>query len=158
MKGFTYIKLKLLFGLLFVFLSCKSIEKEALTGVWSIDEIIFNQQDISRCMLVNTLNFESNKCVLPNASNCEDISVNDNMAIWEVQKSDTIPVFLVMRSKNPVFNGEFRVVFEEDVENKLLRMTMISETTFIHLRKGLFDFERKINDFRDLIKDSQKGL
>lgn len=146
-----------LYSIIF-FVSCSSIEQKAIEGDWSIDEIHFDQYDIRRCMLVNQIIFRNETCVLPDFTNCQEHFVDNSMGIWRFEKNDSVPVVLKINSENEVFNGFFKVVFEKDSELKLFRMTLISETTFISLRKGFFNFDNDIDKFEDIIELSQKGI
>lgn len=141
-----------------VFSSCYSAKNKAIDGSWSIDEIHYEQYDINRCMLVNIVDFHRGSCKIPDTSNCEDEFLNNRIGTWELMETDNVPLVLIINSSNVAFNGEFKVIFEADRVAKLFRMVLVSESTFISLRKGLFDFDREIEDYSQIIEFSQRGL
>ncbi len=140
------------------FLSCTSIENQAVEGSWSIDEINYMHYDLKMCMLVNIIDFDKDIIVLPNFSNCDDIFVNDRQSTWRLIKSDSVPFLMEINSKNEAFNGVYKVIFEEDREFKLFRMILLSEDVFISMRKGLFDFDNEIERYKEIVDESQRGV
>jgi hypothetical protein len=100
--------------ILFVFFSslllssCKSKVENEMMGVWVIDEIYYNKQDIKMNLLANAMVIRKNyTCELP------IINVNDNHSDkekgeWKIvnKKSET---FFVIKTTNLLFNGTFKI-------------------------------------------------
>jgi len=133
----------------------------AIEGSWTIDTIWFiNKYDLRTCLGNNSLFFSfSEKSNFPAArNNCGNLITGSFDHCGEITldrsklKNDTIPFRLIINSKNQLFSGIYKVVFDKDSENHLLKMELISNKLYIICRKALFNFDENI----DLINELEK--
>jgi hypothetical protein len=129
----------------------------------TIDIIVFKKKyNIRTCLGDNSLFFHfDKKSKLPAADdNCGDVVTGSLDNTGEITlassnlKNDTIPFRLIINTKNQLFSGIYKIVFDKDSENHLLKMELISDNLYVVCRKGLFDFDENI----DLVNELEKYL
>jgi hypothetical protein len=133
----------------------------AIEGWWAIDTIYFkNKYNIRTCLGDNSLFFYfDKKSKFPAAGyNCGDVvtgSFDDSGEITLASsnlKNDTIPFRLIINTKNQLFSGIYKIVFNKDSENHLLKMELKSDNLYIVCSKALFNFDENI----DLVNELEK--
>lgn len=118
---------------------CKPDLKEKVSGVYSIDLLMFNGQDITNELGVNVVSFEKNGiCRLPGMRITSEIKANQEMGTWELNSMDTT---LTIVADHFVFAGTYEISFDKDFEEKLLKINLRSDETNIIASKGLQDFD-----------------
>jgi|GEM_PF-1359681 len=131
--------------------SCRNKVKNTITGWWTIDTIIYQGYEIRPCLLSNWLEFyESGILQLPTPEDrCSNLfSEYNTKGTWRTLQPDSIPLQIVIESKNVIFKGSHQVVFRDDAEDHLLKMEIKSDSLYVVCRKGLFDYDRN----RDLVE------
>ena len=104
--------------------------------------------DIRTCLGDNSLFFHfDEKSSFPAAEyNCGDVIKGSFVRTGEIAlvssplTNDTIPFRLMINSKNQLFSGVYRIVFDRDSQNHLLKMELKSDKLYIVCRKGLFNY------------------
>jgi len=132
----------------------------AIEGWWTIDTIYFKNYNIRTCLGDNSLFFHfDKKSHFPAArNNCGDVIKGsfDNTGLIELSHSnlqnDTIPFRLIIKTKNQLFSGTYRIAFDKDSKNHLLKMELISDKLYVICRKGLFDYD----DNADFVNELEK--
>jgi|SRR6185437_2811627 len=145
-----------------LFNSCTKSYKvsSAIEGWWTIDTIYFKNYNIRTCLGDNSLFFHFNKTShFPAArNNCGTIITGSFDNTGEITlarsnfKNDTIPFRLTINTKNQLFSGVYKIAFDKDSENHLLKMELMSDKLYIICRKGLFNFD----DNMDLVNELEK--
>jgi len=141
------------FGISLLF-SCQTKEHNAIEGFWTIDVIHFNQYDITRCLLVNVVSFESDVCELATTGKCDDLTEYEKLGTWSVFKTDSVTLVLRINTKNEIFRGDQRVIFHRDVEKRMLIMELVSDRLYVVCRKGLFDYDNNSTLIDELLKET----
>ncbi|MBA9078666.1 hypothetical protein [Rufibacter quisquiliarum] len=143
----------------FLFTSCKSEVEETIKGMWTIDTITYNGNDVKGCLNSNVIFFkEGEASTFPTITNgCEEVISPDNNSQpekWEIIKSpnnaDSIPLRLEITSKGKVINGIHRVAFHGDQSEKLLKMEFWSDSLYVLCRKGLFNYDKNLKTINRL--------
>lgn len=125
--------------LMVLFFGCKPTLKQKVIGFYSIDEIIYKQQNIKNDLGVNTISFdEDGMCSLPSMRIVSPIKSEKEKAEWVVNKIDTT---LRITANHVVFNGTYNLRFEKDYETKLLKLILENENVYLKASKGLKDFD-----------------
>ncbi|MEO6632880.1 MAG: hypothetical protein ABIN13_14190 [Mucilaginibacter sp.] len=133
----------------------------AIEGWWTIDTIHFKKKyDIRTCLGENSLFFHfDKKSNFPVAGDkCGDVVTGsfDNSGeitlVTSSLKRDTIPFRLIINTKNQLFSGVYKIVFDKDSVNHLLKMELMSDDLYIVCRKGLFNFDENV----DLVNELEK--
>lgn len=128
--------------------SCKRSKIEhAIEGLWSIDTILYQNQEISNCISGNfifRINEDSRFPIV--LAQCNSLVKNETRGIARIQliesPSDSeIPYRLKIDANNKIFSGEKKIIFYGDRKNKLLKMEIFSDSLYIVCRKGLFDLD-----------------
>lgn len=122
--------------LFLLFQSCSNKLYERVEGIWSIDEMYYQEENIMFNFLSNIIIFkEEGVCSLP------IVYRNDpERGSWEVHKKDRI-AYLNVQSKNEFFAKQYVVNFERDPKARVLRMILVSGDLYIKCTKGLYNYE-----------------
>ena len=125
-----------------------------------MDTIYFKNYSIRTCLGNNSLFFYfDKKSIFPIAGeNCGNIITGSFDETGEISlvnsnlKNDTIPFRLLIKTRNRLFSGSYKIAFDKDSKNHLLKMELISDKLYIVCRKGLFDFDANV----DLVNELEK--
>jgi hypothetical protein len=103
------------------------------------------------CVLGNGMSFDENhRCNLPITKNyCEGLVVFEERGGWAVLENDEGRLVLTIETKTIIFAGSHRMIFKRDVQNKLLKLELQSDSLYVVCRKGLCDYDRN----QDLINE-----
>ena len=115
--------------LLGLFYSCENSLHENIEGLWQIENLNFQNKNITNTLSLNTISFRENSGSVPRASKYH-MDENIDWKVLESEKSDSI----IIKSKNPVFNGKYRILFAKDEQNSIFAK-LISDDTQIEIRK-----------------------
>ena len=141
--------------IIIIFASCESKVEKTIEGSWSIDTLYYHEYDIRNCVLINVIDFEQFFCELPTTeSYCEGLVEYVREGQWEVEKTDSIPLVLKIKTENAIFSGTHRVIFKKDEQNRLLKMELRSDNLYVVCRKGLFNYDKNEDLVDDLVKMS----
>jgi len=141
--------------IIIIFASCESKVEKTIEGSWSIDTLYYHEYDIRNCVLINVIDFEHFFCELPTTeSYCEGLVEYVREGQWEVEKTDSIPLVLKIKTENAIFSGTHRVIFKKDEQNRLLKMELRSDDLYVVCRKGLFNYDKNEDLVDDLVKMS----
>lgn len=132
-----------------------------IEGWWTMDTIIFKNYNIRNCLGDNSLFFHfDKKSIFPAArNNCGSVITGSYDNTGEITlansniKNDTIPFRLIVKTKNQLFSGVYKIAFDKDSKNHLLKMELVSDNLIIICRKGLFNYEKNI----DLINELERA-
>ena len=120
-----------LIAIVFVFSSCKNKVEKQVMGVWVIDKITYDNQDIKLQLLANAMTFRKDySCDIP-IIKVEDNHTDKQKGEWRVNEKKG-KVFLFIKSTNDLFNGEFKIekVWQEHdniSQGELLKMIISSD-------------------------------
>jgi hypothetical protein len=132
-------KILLTFILGYLIVGCKPNFEKKIIGVYSIDEIYYNGQDLTNDLGVNVIDFDKNGfCSLPPMRIFSPIKSSREIGVWKTNSLDTT---LSITAKHIVFNGIYKVSFKKDYDEKLLKIVLESEGIQIIATKGLQDFD-----------------
>ncbi|MBF0575567.1 hypothetical protein [Dysgonomonas sp. GY617] len=136
---------KYIFFILIIFLSsCTSRLDRKLTGIWSID--------IDSLSTDNPLwyNFLDNMFILRNDHTASlpailnlDINYTDGIK-WETVNGEVSDSIYFHTQEHPM-SGKFKITFYRDYKEKLFKMRLENDNTVIICRKGLQNFDKKID-------------
>ena len=155
---------KIIFAIvmMLMFSACTKHQKitSAIEGWWTIDTIVYKNYNIRTCLGDNSLFFYFNKkSHFPAAENkCGSVITSsfDNTGDIALTNSplenDTIPFRLTINTKNQLFSGVYKISFDKDSENHLLKMELLSDKLYIVCRKGLFNYDENV----DLVNELEK--
>jgi hypothetical protein len=140
------------------FPSCTDKATKALQGWWSIDTLYYQEYDTKICLYSNAINFKNEQVVLPiTEDRCEGLSVYEKKGKWDIQKTDSIPLLINIKTANEIFYGTHQLLFFKDKKNKLLKIKVISKDLYLIARKGLFNYNKNIKLIDELINQSQSN-
>lgn len=120
-----------LFVIMIVLFSCKNKVEKQVMGVWVIDKITYDNQDIKFQLLANAMTFrEDYSCDIP-IVNIEDNHTDKQKGEWKVVEKNN-QVFLIIKSTNDLFNEKFKIekVWQEHdniSHGELIKMILSSE-------------------------------
>lgn len=121
----------LIFLLLCLLFSCNgsnNLEKN-MEGLWQIEEISYQGENTMTALSINTISFRENSGSVPRVGNFD----RDEKIQWGVlQSGETDSIFI--ETDNPVFNGQYQILFATD-ENNSVFAKLISENTTMEIRK-----------------------
>lgn len=138
--------------------SCQVKVEEVVSGIWSMDSIYYNGFNIRPCLDGNILTFDKIMEFPVTENNCEDIiSTHVNEGKWEIIASDSMPYMINIHTSNKMFSGIHRVIFQNDIDKKMLKMIIQSDKLYIICRKGLYGYDRNIKTINALVKQSTKA-
>lgn len=148
--------------MLLMFSSCTKHQKvaSAIEGWWTMDTIIYKNYNIRNCLGDNSLFFHfDKKSQFPVAENkCGNIITGSFDSSGDIKltnsnlENDTIPFRLTINTKNQLFSGVYKISFDKDSENHLLKMELLSDKLYIVCRKGLFNYDENV----DLVNELEK--
>ena len=126
---------------------------EIVEGMWAIDTVLFNQQDMSQCLNLNIINLEKNsKCDFPMIwEDCKDIFSYDRTGSWLINQKEKEPLRLKINSNN-FFSGNHKLVFFKDETKHVLKMRLESDSLYVICTKGLLNFNENKESIEKLIK------
>ena len=130
--------------LLFLLTSCSKQASDFIEGIWSIDEISYQNQDYRFTIHGNFLSFDGKRCNLPKSypvlkGHPLPIKKHDE-GQWHVTEENGC-YYLHIETNSKLFNGRHKIVFWKDEQEKLVKMTLSSKDLYLVCRKGLFNFE-----------------
>jgi hypothetical protein len=98
----------------------KKVDIESiLLGSWTIENLNFKKEQKIRPILVNIINFHKNSELdFPEAKTI----------IWSIEENPKNNYLLVLNSIESEYNNIYRISFEKDSENKLLKLHLNSES------------------------------
>jgi hypothetical protein len=109
-------------------------------GLWSIDTIYYKQYDIRGCLLSNVISFDGDNCNLATTGDCEGLYVIEEVGEWQMnEKRDILSINI--DTKNEIFAGHHYVKLKRDMNLKLLKMEIWSDSLYIVCRKGLYNID-----------------
>ena len=116
----------------------KKVDIESiLLGSWTIENLNFKTEQKIRPILVNLVNFKKNSELdFPEAKKI----------IWTVVENPQNNYLLVLNSVESEYNNTYRITFEKDITNKLLKLHLDSESIEMVCVKFMFNFD--MNEYR----------
>ena len=130
--------------------SCSKDVEDVVTGWWTIDRnnIIYKGEDLTFCLLNNSITFEEDKCILPTISkNCGFKNVLEEYGTWKFINKEK-PYIIEIYTENEVFSGKHKLSFELVENGKLLKMIIESNDLYIKCSRVMFD----VNENRSIVK------
>ncbi len=125
-------------------ISCKNELEEKVEGFWTIDAILYKDESILFEMSPNIISFDDDGvCNLPTPKFDKNIPVVSN-GIWIVNTLDTT---ITINTKIKYLNGNYKLYFIKDYDNKLYRMVMKNDSTYLYIRKGMQIFHENKDDW-----------
>ena len=100
-----------------------------MEGFWQIEDISYKNENKRNELSGNTISFGENSGSVPKVGNFD----RDADIQWGVIQSKNADS-LFIKTGNPVFNGQYQILFATD-ENNSVFAKLISENTVIELRK-----------------------
>ena len=143
-----------------LFFSCKNEIENVIEGVWSIDTISFdNYKNFNYCLNGNLMRFSANECEFPSTgNNCPNIiTTYSKNGEWAYLRQEGEQLYLIISSKNEIFDGKHTLRFLKDEKNKLLKMELTSDDAYIVARKGLYSYEMNLNTINKLVRISKSN-
>ncbi len=130
----------------------KKVDIESiLLGSWTIENLDFKTEQKIRPILVNLVNFMKNSELdFPEAKKI----------IWTVVENPKNNYLLVLNSVESEYNNTYRITFEKDITNKLLKLHLDSESIEMVCVKFMFNFdmnEYRIDKVLELMKKNKYG-
>jgi hypothetical protein len=108
-----------------------------LLGSWTIEYLDFRKVQDIKPILVNLINFKKNsELVFPGAQKI----------IWSVEENPKNNYLLVLDAIEPEYNNTYRISFEKDLKNKLLKLHLDSDSINMVCAKFMFNFD--MNEYR----------
>jgi len=140
-------------------MSCKSKVENAISGLWTIDTIYFENTNIKSCLNGNSFKFDfDRKARIPEGNlGCmltENATSSTAKIYFFSDENDAIPYRLKIDTKNVVFNGVHKVVFYDDQQRKELKMEIFSKRLYVLCHKGLFNYEKEKFLINELVEKS----
>ncbi len=131
-------------------ISCGKQASDLINGIWSIDEIYFQDQDFRFNILGNMLSFDNRECVIPiiyraSKNNLIPLKKQDD-GLWHTTEENGC-YYLHIETTNKLFNGRHKIVFWKDEQEKLVKMTISSKDLYLVCRKGLFNFDLEVKEW-----------
>ena len=123
------ILIKIGLSLLILNLSCDSSFNKNIQGLWQIENLNLNNKDFTDSLSINTISFRENSGSVPRVSNYE----KDGNIDWSIKKSKNGDSILI-KSKNQVFDGNYKIQFATDEQNNIFAK-LVSNKTIIEIRK-----------------------
>ena len=124
---------------------CHSSLENKIEGFYSIDILIYNDNIITDELSVNSISFDSNgKCNLPPTRAISTIRANREVGFWSITEKDSI---VSIKTDHPIFNGDFKLSFKKDELNKLLKISLSSDTISFIASKALQNYELHKDDW-----------
>ncbi|MEM9053021.1 MAG: hypothetical protein AAGC47_13285 [Bacteroidota bacterium] len=156
-KALKNIRNLLLAFLILTSTGCSSDIEVVLEGIWTIDNITYLGENYSYEMGANILSFDDDgTCRIPVKRNPSKSEYNDGLADWELVKLDNDKYQILISSENSVFNLPFDLRFHRNEREKLLLMTLTSDSTTLTARKGLFNYDKNIRRIEQLEYETNK--
>ncbi len=140
--------------------SCKDKARTTIIGLWTIDSIIYKQNEIRTCLSNNLIVFYKNGKVdlpVPEDYCSEMITEYNTNGRWEVKYKQSFPISLNITTKNKIFKGTYHVIFIDDKENNLLKMIIKSDSVYVVCRKALFNYDGEHDLINYLEEESKSG-
>ena len=134
---------------IFLFSSCSTEVENTIQGWWTIDNVYYKNEDVLTSLSSNSIFFKEENCQFPSLNN----NISRSNGVWSLINSGNAQILKVTTS-DKAFTGNYKVSFEEDQKNKLLKMNLTSETVSIKCTKGLFNFDRNKGLIERLIKNN----
>lgn len=138
-KELLFMKNSYLLITIFIFLitSCNSKSSKDLIGIWSIDSIKKNEQEILFHYLSNLAYFHKNgTCSLPPVD-----KGNDKKGKWHIAEKGST-VYLTINIEGNDLSGTYELIFWKDYDNKLFKATLSTDKIKIICTKGLYNFDK----------------
>jgi hypothetical protein len=112
---------------------------QALVGLWAVDSIVLDQQDVTPCLSSSFLGFdEDGACQLPFMDErCADYW-GEGTAHWTLDAPRTLSLDA---SQNKTFAGTYRLRFGNDTLRHLLVMTLSAPGKTIICKKVLTNYQ-----------------
>ncbi len=117
------------FSLLLLNSGCESSSNKNIQGLWQIENLNLNNKDFTDSLSINTITFKENSGSVPRVSNYE----KDGNIDWSIENSKNGDSILI-KSKNQVFNGNYKIQFATDEQNNIFAK-LVSDQTIIEIRK-----------------------
>jgi len=138
-KNYLFMKNWYLLIALFIFLisSCNSKISKDIIGMWSIDSIKKNEQEILFHYLSNLAYFHKNgTCSMPPVD-----KGNDKNGKWQIIEKDST-VYLTICIEGNDLSGTYELIFWKDYDKKLFKATLSTDHIKIICTKGFYNFEK----------------
>lgn len=136
-------------------ISCKKNDvKGVISGGWTIDTLWNKDYEIRLCLVGNYIELKSDgSCILPVTKNyCpEAVMTFETFGNWTLDQKSMI---LHVKTKNAIFNGNNKISFRNDVENKLLVMVVDSKDLHMVCRKMLFSYDENLDLVNSIIAEA----
>lgn len=121
----------------FLVTSCDPKLSKDLIGIWTIDSIKMNDNEIIYHYLSNLASFEKGGiCSMPVKSKNEN-----RKGKWHIEEKDST-LFLTIVIEDNNLNGTYYLSFWKDYENKLFKATLKSNDLEIICSKLLYNFDK----------------
>lgn len=136
------------FGLLLstflILSSCNTMEKK-IVGFYTIDEFYFKNETLMYAMGANIIGFaKTGECNLPIIIEDGELYTKVDRGEWTLNSVDTT---ITIISKHTVINGTYKVSFEKDYQEKLLKLVFENEEFYLKATKGMQNFDQKEKDW-----------
>lgn len=136
--------------------SCSKKASGLIDGIWSIDEIYYQDQDYRFHIRGNMLSFERSKCYLPILYPLMEKQplpikrIDDGL--WHTTEENGC-YYLHIETTNKLFNGRHKIVFWKDEKEKMVKMTISSKDLYLVCRKGLFNFDLEAREWEEFFHE-----
>ena len=118
-------------------ISCNGSEEKKINGNWTIELIEKNGQDLMFQYTSNLISFKKGRtCTLPQTR-----ENGNNVGTWALYKAGGI-YYIKIEAGNNNLTGSYKIDFENDNENKLLKVHLSTDSINIICSKLLNKFER----------------
>ncbi|PXY00725.1 hypothetical protein DF185_12510 [Marinifilum breve] len=139
MNKFILIVFVLLLG------SCKNIHERKLIGLYTIDNVAFQNNSILHSLGANMIKFSKDgTCDLPKIRLDESLNTEENYGTWCIDRQDTT---IIINSEHTVLSGKFNLSFKKDHNNKLLQIVLKNEDLHMTASKMLQNFDLNKNNW-----------
>lgn len=125
-----------------IILSCNNNKNTyySAQGKWTVEIAEYGNKDIKPYYYWNILELGDNgKCIFPliDTPHRNVIPIEAN-GTWELIETDSIALAISIRSKNNIFNGVHRVVFDRFDDEDYFRMEIISDKLYLMCFQRLY--------------------
>lgn len=144
-----------------IFAGCRNgneeIVRDVLNGDWSIDSLTYKNWELRACLPLNIIHFyDDSISSLPTTTFCDSTEFKDFnfKSIHRIIYKNKSDISLIFETKNKFFQDTFKVQFIDDINNKLMKMELKSNETYVVCTKGSLEgyskLKREINKVGDI--------
>ncbi len=131
---------KQIFFFLLLLTACTNPETKKLEGIWTIDSITEYNNDIMFDFTSNVITFNANhKCILPKINNNDNVKPTGKWSLYPENNS----YYIDIKAENHKLSNKYIIKFQNDPQNKLLKLYLYSENIKIVCSKLLNTYKEE---------------